>query len=274
MSEIKVLELDYMHSLAERIKASSDSQAIRNDIQYALDFYSIINFDFKYENPFFRARITNDGRPFTCTSEIYYPPHNVAKAGRLNENGSPALYLSLTCDVALAEVKAKEGDIVQVSAFRTKRENEGIRVALIGEKYKSVKGGNQFLSKEVADTYSDLVKRMSLDDRRMALAYLYSDMFFDEIITNPNAHEKNYIHSRIMADLIFNRNKYIDGIMYYSIASNNGMNIALPWEKADQHLALESTALIKIKKVYPYGLYDIEFIKKPKSFNKNGKIIW
>lgn len=274
MSEIKVLELDYMHDLAERIKASRDSQAIRNDIQYALDFYSIVNFNFKYESPFFRARITNDGKPFTCTSEIYYPPHNLVNVGRLNEKGSPVLYLSLTCEVALAEVKAKEGDIVQVSAFRTKRENEGIRVALIGEKYKSVKGGNHFVPKKTADVYLDIVKRMSLDNRRMALAYLYSDMFFDEIITNPNASKNDYIHSRIMADLMFNKHKDIDGIMYYSIASNNGMNIALPWQKADQCLALENTALIKIKKVYPYGLYDIEFIKKPKGFNHNGKIIW
>ncbi|MHA7848252.1 RES domain-containing protein [Serratia sp. D1N4] len=273
MAETKlVLDLDYMHNLAMKIKASRSDSFVHDGLSYALRFYDIVNFVFNYERSFLRARVTEEGRGFSSTSEIYYPPRHLTRVGRVNEKGNPVLYLSLTVDVALAEIGAKEGDIVQISAFRPK--DKPVRVGIIGEKYKASRGSGSFLTGELVEIVSNLVTKMEKEDRKKAMAYLYPDMFFDEIITNPRAYENEYIHSRILAKLIFEKQKTLDGILYHSVASYGGINVALPSYKADSLLGLEYTFLVKIKKAYSYGLFDIEIIGRPKNILKNGSVIW
>lgn len=267
-----VLDLDYMHNLAINIKASRSEKFIQDGIHYALQFYDIVNFDFNYERSFIRARVTESGQGFSSTSEIYYPPRDLTRVGRINEEGKPFLYLSLTTDIALAEIGAKEGDVVQVSAFKPK--DKPVHVGIIGEKYKASRGGGNFLSNEVTETLANVVRKLEKEDRKKAMAYLYPDMFFDEIITNPQASQDDYIHSRTLARLMFEKQSSLDGIMYHSVASYGGLNIALPCDKADGLLALERTFLIKVKKAYSYGLYDIELLKKPKNILQDGSIIW
>ena len=267
-----VLDLDYMHNLAVDIKASRSEKFIRDGISYALQFYDIINFGFNYERPFVRARVAESGQGFNSTSEIYYPPRHLTSVGRINEKGNPFLYLSLTTDVALAEIGAKEGDVVQISFFEPK--DKSVRVGIIGEKYKASRGGGSFLPKGTTEILDNLVKKLEKEDRKKAMAYLYPDMFFDEIITNPQASQDDYIHSRTLARLLFEKQRSLDGIMYHSVASYSGLNIALPCDKADCLLGLTYTTLIKVKKAYSYGLFDVELLKKPKNILQDGTIIW
>ncbi|MFA0562749.1 RES domain-containing protein [Vibrio sp. 10N.222.51.C8] len=273
MTEQKwVLDLDYMHNLAVDIKASRSEKFIRDGISYVLQFYDIINFSFSYEKSFVRARVAENGQGFNNTSEIYYPPRHLTGVGRINEEGSPFLYLSLTTDVALAEIGAKEGDVVQISAFEPK--DKPVCVGIIGEKYKASIGAGNFLPKEATEILANLVKKLEKEDKKKAMAYLYPDMFFDEVITNPNASQDDYIHSRLLARLMFEKQTSLDGIMYHSVASYSGLNIALPCDKADSLLGLAHTILIRVKKAYSYGLFDIELLKKPKNILQDGTIIW
>lgn len=267
-----ILDLDYMHDLAEKIKSSHSEEHVRDGLKYALQFYDIINFDFKYERSLVRARVADDENGFNNTSEIYYPPHHLTNVGRVNDKGAPVLYLSLTVDVALAEVGAKEGDIVQVSAFEPV--NKPVRLGVIGEKYKASRGNNNFLPQDASDILLEVVKKLEKEDRKTAMAYLYPDMFFDDIMTDPNASQYSYIHSRTLAKLLFDKQKSLDGILYHSVACLGGTNIAIPSDKADSLLALSYTSLIKVKRKYAYGLFDIELLKSPRDIQKDGTIIW
>lgn len=273
MSDKKwILDLDYMHNLANEIKSSIAEKFIADSLAYALGFYDITNFEFSYERAFLRARITENGQPYTHTSEIYYPPPHKVKAGRINEEGAPFLYLSLTLDTALIEIGAQDGDIVQISAFRPK--GRPIRVGVIGEKFRASRGLSGILTREASEILSNFVKKLEQEDRKKALAYLYPDLFFDEIFTEADAAKSDYLRSRILARLIFEKQKNLDGILYHSVASYGNKNIALPSRKADELLALEDTILLKVKKAYSYGLYDVEFLKAPRDILQNGEIIW
>ena|GEM_PF-1126460 len=259
--EKKVLDIDAMHKLALDIKKSGSAADVTKGLEYALQFYDTINFEFSYERAFLRARLTENAEPWKSTSELYYPPARLVKAGRLNDAGEPFLYMSMTLDTALSEVNAKEGDTVQISAYRTK-ENKKLRVGMIGEKFRVAKGGGHFLQGKNAEPITNLINRLDALSTQLSRAYLYPDLFFDEILTDKNAAENKYLHSRILAKLILNKNKDIDGLLYHSVLNEGSKNIALPASKADELIGLEHTILVKIKKAYPYGLFLTEQINR------------
>ncbi|NRQ42822.1 RES family NAD+ phosphorylase [Rheinheimera sp. YQF-2] len=267
-----ILDLDDIHNRANEIKNSKAENFISDGLEYVLRFYDIINFDFRYERAFLRARHVENGQPYTHTSEIYYPPPHRTKPGRLNEAGFPFLYLSLTLDTALTEIGAQTGDILQISAYRPK--DRPIKVGVIGEKYRASRGASGFLPREVTKKLLDIVNELEREDRKKAFAYLYPDLFFDEILRDPEAKQSEYLHSRILTKLIFEKQKDLDGIAYHSVASYGNKNIALPACKADELLGLENTVLVKVKKSYSYGLHDVAFLKAPKDIRLNGDIIW
>jgi len=262
-----------MHELAEKIKSSYSESEVLRGLEYALRFYDIINFNFKYERDFIRARLTKNGAPWESTSDIYYPPPNLVSHGRLNEAGSPWLYLSLTLDTALAEVCAKENDIVQVSTFTVKHD-KNLRVGVIGEKFRIARGAGHFIQGDHALPIANLIRKFDAESRLKTMAYLYPDLFFDEILTDKNAASSKYLHSRLLAKLILHKQPDIDGIMYHSVVDGGGQNIAVPANRADEILGFLDTLLVKVLKVYPYGMYEVELVKSPKNILRSGEILW
>lgn len=268
----KILDIEYIHEISDKIRKSKSESFVESSLAFLLSFYDLINFSFTYDTPFFRARKTDSGKAFTSTSDIYYPPKHLTSIGRLNEKGNPFLYLSLSLDTALTEIGAKDGDIIQVSGFMLK--NKSLTLGVIGESFRSSRGTASILDRESATIISKFIKELSIKNRRLALSYLYADLFFDEIIRSKNAKETNYIHSRVLSRNIFKKYQNLDGLLYHSVASLASLNVALPSHKADASIGLVDTMLLKVIKSYPYGLYDIEFIKKPKNILINGDIIW
>lgn len=272
MKTKQILQIDYAVNLTDKIKASTSESFIEEGIQFILDFYELINFNLSYTRPFLRARKTIDSKPFNSTSEIYYPPPEVTQAGRLNEPRVPFLYLSTTIDTALIEIGAKTGDIIQISGYSYKK--EPARLGLIGEIFRATKGTTGFIDKENANHISEAISKMGQQDRKMAIAYLFLDLFLDEIFRNPEASQQGYLHSRILSRLLLEKNKSIDGFIYHSVANYGAFNIALPYNKADKYLGLVNTILVRVIKGYPYGLYDVEIIKTPQKIDNKGNISW
>lgn len=272
MKTKQILHIDYAINLADKIRESNSESFIEEGIQFILDFYELVNFKYTYERAFLRARKTINNEPFNFTSEIYYPPPEITQAGRLNEPEVPFLYLSTTIDTALIEIGANTGDIIQVSGYAYK--NEPARLGLIGEIYRAVKGSTGLLDKENANHISEAISKMGQQDRKMAIAYLFLDLFLDEIFRNPEASQQEYLHSRILSRLLLEKNKSIDGFIYHSVANYGAFNIALPYDKADKYLGLVNTVLVRVIKSYPYGLYDVEIIKTPQKIDNIGNILW
>lgn len=67
---------------------------------------------------------TDEAHPegFDYIKDVICPPAQSAKTGRLNNEGMPVLYASISNHGCLAEIGAVPGDKVQVSAFDLKPE--------------------------------------------------------------------------------------------------------------------------------------------------------
>jgi len=62
--------------------------------------------------------------------------------------------------------------------------------------------------------------------------------------------------------------------MYHSNSDRGAHNIVVPAKIADEKLGLVDTLLVRIKKVYDYGLIDYEIINTPTDIKSNGDITW
>ncbi|EKG9660600.1 RES family NAD+ phosphorylase [Vibrio parahaemolyticus] len=269
----QILHIDYMHEMSKSIMSSRDSDYIAEKLRFALKFSGILNFELAYDDFLWRVRKLEGEQPFDHTSEIWYPPSKFAGVGRLNAAGSPYLYTSVTLETALLEMKAKVGDCFQVGVYKFKK-GKIPRMAIVGEKSRAIKGIGNSISPAIADQMIRIARELAQKDKTLANSYRYADSFFDHIMRDPEAREKGYVHSRTLAKLTFEKHPDIDCFLYHSVASAGGQNIALPSSKADEFVGLLDTRVIRVNKVYPYGIYDIDFINRPKDIDNNGNIFW
>lgn len=269
---VMVHDLDYIHELSMKIKKSLDPLFIERGMDEIFNVYEIFNYGLKYDRAYVRVRKVLNNKGFDKVSEIIYPPSHLTQVGRVNEKGEPFLYLSDRINVALSEVDAEEGDIFQLGAFELK-EDSSLCVAMIGEISKAYLGGG-FISQDKTKVLAKMISRFEEDDKKIAMGYIYPDLFFEEIITDPEARTSNYIHSRILSKKIFEGREWLDGVFYKSVKNAEGYNLALPAHKADDLLKCTATFLLRIKRKYSYGLFETEIIKTYQGILHDGTIIW
>lgn len=269
----QILHIEQMHEMSESIMSSCDPDYVAKMLRFVLDFYGIINFELAYDSPLCRVRRLEEKQPFNHTSEIWYPPREFAGVGRLNEEGSPYLYVSVTLETALLEMRAQAGDHFQVGIYKFKKAKTP-RMAVVGEKSRAIKGIGNSISPTLANEMIRIVSDLAQKDITLANSYRYADSFFDHVMRDPDARVKGYLHSRTLAKLTFEKYPRIDCFLYHSVASAGGQNIAMPCSKANELVGLHDTFVIRVNKVYPYGIYDIDFINRPKNIDDKGYIFW
>lgn len=265
------MPIEEVVELSNKINSFMSPEEAEFYISRAAEIYELLNFNLS-KGPYFRARTCESLNGYALKSEISYTPEEITKPGRLNDENRPFLYLSRTLNTALLEVDAKDGDIIQIGYFEEKV-GSTIRLGLIGEFLRASRGGG-CITPEVQQHISKILNKISQKDQSAANSYIFLDSLFDDIITDPNAKEKNYIHSRILTRSLINNNNHLDGILYHSNKNKHSYNIAIPSKKSDEKMDLTYSVIIKIKKRYKYGLFDIDIINKSKNINQNREIEW
>ncbi|MGF1884393.1 RES family NAD+ phosphorylase [Vibrio splendidus] len=266
---VKNQHLNYVHKLAETIIDSQDYADVRDKLRLVMEYSNILNFELRYREKLWRVRKLEGEQPFNHTSDIWYPSSELSKVGRLNDIGSPYLYLSLTLETALQETKAQVGDCFQVGMYKFDLDKKA-RLAVVGEKSRALKG----IGSSICPTISGLMKKQYSANKHLAQSSRYADFFFDDIMRDQEARGKGYLQSRMLAQLILEKHRDIDGFLYHSVESEGGQNIALPATKADKLVRFVGTFVIRINEVFPYGIYDFEVIKTSDSVDDKGYLSW
>ena len=201
MTQRKVKYLPHIkevQKLANQIRVEADLNRLEAQLRKMLSVYDALNYAIPAsKTPMNRARIT-EGESFYKTPDLYYPPTRYAKAGRLNDDGSPVLYLSFQPQTALAEVHAAKGQYVQLSGFEV-RDGHPIQVAVIGEFYNLDKGGYTLLPTEAQDRVARALQNKKQEPLR---SLIYMDAFLAEILQDPVACNEGYLRSRNVARLL------------------------------------------------------------------------
>ena len=273
-NQLKVIELDSLDRFRKDLLGTVEPEKVEDLLKWYLRSYGGVNFNFGYDRPIFRARKCQNEDGYSNISEIYPPPSEFCKIGRMNEEGRSIFYGAFGIGTALAEIYAQEGDYVHVAHFQLPKESEpGIRCFTIGAVYDAYHGNNN-ISPSVYDEMRDFITKIGKDDIHALLSYLYMDAFSAELLNNVNAREVNYIYSRIFCRLILDRYPSVDGLIYPSAKIKAATNIVLRTESIKSKIMLVGHNVIKINKVYPYGIADFSIVKNAKGHMPDGRIVW
>ncbi|MEN3156769.1 RES family NAD+ phosphorylase [Alkalimonas sp. NCh-2] len=273
-AHIKVIELNILDRFRKDLSSADSPEAIEKLLSWYIESFGGLNFKFGYDRPIIRARLCPSIEGFSHVSELHSPPPEVTSIGRMNEKGSPMFYASYHIGTALAEINAKEGDIVQIGQFQLPNQSgSGIRCLAIGEIYNAYHGTST-ISQELFYEIRKLIDKLGKNDIRGLISYLYMDALSAELLNDLSASEKNYIYSRTLSRLLLERHPEIDGLIFPSAKIKGTSNISLRPESVLKKAKVASSQVIEITKLYPYGLYDFKIVKQAKGENYDGKIIW
>lgn len=267
---LRALALSYLDDLSAAILSSTDPAFIRSRLSFLLDYYQVINYEMKYDRAFWRVRKCPTEEGFERLNELSHPPAEHAVAGRLNERNSPVLYLSANLMSTFEEVGAAQGDYLHCVGFQL-RPNESLRCAMIGEITHVHRWGAGLTSEVVGQLINQQLDRMPHD---FGKSFVFTDAFLSAILKDRSARDTEYLHSRTLASLIFERNSGIDAIAYSGVASEASRNYAVKPVAVERALEISGNTVIKITKRYKFGMYEFEIIRDARGFESDGRIVW
>lgn len=265
------MNLDDCDAIFDRALASKSEAEFCHHIAALFDVYEILSVGFgRGNNTFWRARLT-EGGPWLSLKDLDYPPAEKARVGRLNDAGSACFYLAARVETALLEVKAQQGQLIQLAAFKIAPE-EMLRLILVGEyTYVHKTGYVRLTGVDPDGTIKKMLNKMSPDD---ALATIYIDRFLAGILSDPHARDSGYMLSRALGAALHSRIRDADGIAFPSVRDPGGFNYAVLPEPSDRVFRNVACALAQIGRNRRYQLVDYKFTNCADSLDAEDNFIW
>ena len=270
MSNHKVLELAALDRIAGQIRSTTDPALLRERLNLLLEYYGLINFEMKYSRCYWRARICNLNQPFHHVSEMGHPPAEVTSAGRLNSAGKPILYLTPNQLSALAEVGAEEGSCVQLLAYDF-RQDKKLCCGVLGEIERVSRWGTAFCEGGLGGKLNRILNSM---DYEVGSSFVYPDTFLASLMRDKLAGGNEYLHSRTLAELLFEKNKQVQALLYSGIAVDGAMNVAVLPSAAEEVLEPKASCLVRVKQTFRFGFCRFEVLRYAPSISSDGQFEW
>lgn len=204
------------------------------------------------------------------------PPEKATTYQRCHRPGRSVGYCSLYEDTALAEVRAKVNQQYAIATFELQA---GSIVLPVGEFDFFRRTGGTYLGEAIeksARIYRELLKE---EDRTHIAIALFDAFFADEFMRLADSGAGYKVTSTI-AEVIFHGGlpfpEPAEAIMYPSVAFRSGTNFAVRAEAFSSRLKLvpSETRIIEIVGDFGYGIYEHRDLKKLKSVEDTGELVW
>lgn len=142
---------------------------------------------------------------------------------------------------------------------------------MIGEITHVHRWGSGLTSEMVGQLLNKQLNQMPHD---FGKSFVFTDAFLSSILKDRSAQQTQYLHSRTLASLIFERNPGVDAIAYSGVASEASRNYAIKPIAAERTLQISASFVIKIIKKYKFGMYDFDVLRNAQGVEPDGHIIW
>jgi hypothetical protein len=269
--KLTIFELNFLQDFAGALRSENDPSVVHRKLSFLLAHYDVINWDLKYDWPIWRARKCKTADGFDSIDDLIYPPPHLTPAGRLNNPHEPMLYGVFNKNTALEEVGAEEGNYIHVIGLRLKK-NSRIRCCVIGEIDRVHRSGRSMLSEELAAHLLRIIQ----DELpyKAAMSFIFVDAFLSSLLRDPLASANDYLYSRTVRQLLFEKQPTVEAICYSSVKLEGALNVAITPEIADNRLDLAGTSVIKIERRFDYGLFDFSLVRNATDVRHDRRIVW
>lgn len=265
------LELKELDDYCDSIINSFNPKEIEAKLQFLTQGYKFLTRQVSTGFHVWRARKLTQENPLLNIKELSYPPAQIATVGRLNNENESIFYGALRKETALAEIKLEAGDLVQLAGFKfAKNANKNINLAMIGQFWYVFKTGRFELGEDPEGALNGYLNSLTAEE---GYKILYIDRFLAELLSAKNASKKNYLHTRILAKIIFERTN-AEAIFYPSVKDKQGLNIAIKPLILDLYFRNSSCSVLKVNKKLKYGMYDYESIYTAEGLDENNDFTW
>ena len=270
MEPIVVEEINSLQRFARSLRYDTDPSIVRAKLTRFLEVYGIHNFILGQGSPIFRARRCRSEKGFASLNDLIYPPRDITTVGRLNSAGDPIMYGSLRKETALEEIDVQEGELIQLVVFRIKKDTS-VRCCIVGEVDRVQKMGRSLLSEELGNNINNLLRKMPLN---AGMSFIYADAFASSLLRDPDASANDYLYSRTLREVMFNKIPGLGAMFYLSIKTDLAINTAVLPQVVDNDLEVMGTSVVQINKKFDFNLYDFSILRNATKFGPNREILW
>lgn len=271
MKQIRRLPpVDWLQEQANEILDERDERRIAAALGEILDYYEPVNYHLAYGLGLWRARLCEDETGFGSLSKMHYPPVNYSKVGRANDSNSPLLYTSLTQLTALREVRVRPGDVVQVMAYKMDR-RDPIRSFTLGEFASVHLGGRSNFPDAGRKQLNSILHKLKFEP---GLSFVFMDAFLASVMIDKREQASGYVHSRVLARLIFQKYPSLEAIHYPSVAREGAVNVAIKPAAADRTLKFLGTSVLLVEKTFDFGLCRFRVLKSATKLADDSQFLW
>ncbi|MBL7251485.1 RES family NAD+ phosphorylase [Alloalcanivorax marinus] len=263
------MTLDDCEEIFQQALSSESEAAFCYAVDPLFNEYEVLSLQLGRGSMFWRARIV-ESEIYPNISDLHYPPARFARQGRLNDLGSPCLYVATKEETALVEVGARGGQLVQLAGFRIKRDSP-IRMAVIGEYANTQKNG--YMHFVGSDPDMTIAKILNSMPRQEALKKIYIDKFFANVLADPDATNNGYLFSRALGKAIYSRIS-AEAIVFPSVKDRGGFNIAVQAEPSEKSFHNVSCLVVRIGKPRKYGLIEFAIVKSAERLDDDWNFVW
>lgn len=248
---------------------TSDSDRFRVLCLELLETYRCLSVGIGRGNVFWRARIMGK-EPFRNISEMGHPPPEVARGGRLNRAGQSCFYISSNAETAVREVSASKGQHVQMAGYRV-RAGAVFNMILIGEyAHVSKRGYTSLNGTDPGGTIKGLIRQHS----KLAPVMISIDKFFAAVLSDPKAHELQYMRTQVLGELLHKRIDSAHAIAFPSVRDPLGFNFAVLAAAAPRIFENTSCVVQAIGDLYLYDQLEQTTICSALAVKQNGDFLW
>ena len=263
------ITLDDCERVFDRALASTSESEFSHVVMPLLDDYELLSMEFGRGSIFWRARVI-EGSTYCNVSDLDYPPPSLARRGRLNDPGVPCFYVAAREETALAEVRATEGQLVQVAGYRVKNEAP-VRLAIVGEYANVQKSG--YMHFAGCDPNLTIARFLNSIPREEALKKIYIDKFFASILADSAASRNDYKFSRALGQLVYSK-IHADGIAFPSVRDVGGFNVAVKSEPSDRSFHNVCCMIVRVGRRRRFGIAEYSIIRSAQRIDDEGNFVW
>lgn len=221
-----------------------------------------------WEHTWYRARKWESGERFENVRDLIYRVGGSKGYGRCSQPNQEIFYAGWNLPTALAEVRARVGDVVQVAVVRVAPWHE-LPCHTIGELQSLYHSGGSLLNARS----SEIFWRTQMS-RKQDVA---NDVFVDSVLANEFSrivddgnHEDYFLSSAVSARLMSSGG----GLMYPSVASKQNINIAVTSDAFNKHFEVLGCFVLRVKQAVGYSLYAYEILDSSFSVASDGTFDW